>query len=262
MGRRITYLSAKTTDISIVGGLEAPGATDIGKDIGEVSGAGSLGARIWSAEDIGSAIDQTRPRVLVDFTNAEASTRNVVAACERGLAVVMGTTGHSTQQMERILTAARDNRIPAVVSPNMSMAMNVLFEMSAMVAKMLPSYDVEILEIHHNQKIDSPSGTALELGRRVSRALGRDPERALVLGRSGKGRRDPEEVGIASLRAGDVVGEHTVLFAGLGERIELTHRAQSRDAFVSGVLSSIRFVSKAKPGVYSVMDVLRSSGGE
>jgi 4-hydroxy-tetrahydrodipicolinate reductase len=127
---------------------------------------------------------------------------------------------------------------------------------------MLPEYDVEIFEMHHNQKVDSPSGTALKLADQVARALGRDPREAVVPGRSGTGKRKDGEIGIASLRGGDVVGDHIVIFAGTGERVELAHRAQSRDAFASGVVSSIRFVSKAEPGIYSLKDVIRASMGD
>jgi len=221
------------------------------------SRVGALGSRIFPAERIDKVVKDAKPNVLVDFTNAEASTANVVAASGLGLRIVMGTTGHTEEQMGRIVESIRTNRVAAVISPNMSTGVNVLFEACRLVAQMLPRYDMEIFEVHHNQKIDAPSATALELARAISDALHRDVTKDVVSGRSGTRRRGQQEIGIASLRAGDIVGDHTVLFAGLGERIQLTHRTHSRDAFTSGVLSSIRFVSKAEPGIYSMRDVLK-----
>jgi len=261
MGRRVAALAAGSADIKIVGALESPSSPDLGKDVGEVSLLGALGAKVHSAERIGKVVKDARPDVLVDFTNADASTANVVAASGMGLRIVMGTTGHSQEQMGRITESIRSHKVAAVISPNMSIGVNVLLEACGLVAKMLPGYDVEILEAHHNQKIDAPSGTALKLARVVSDALHRDAGKDVVSGRTGTRKRGEREIGIASLRAGDIVGDHTVLFAGPGERLELTHRAHSRDAFASGVLSSIRFVSKAQPGIYSMKDVLKPAPG-
>jgi 4-hydroxy-tetrahydrodipicolinate reductase len=261
MGRRLAALAAGSTDIKIVAGLASRGSPRLGKDVGDVSLVGTLGARIFPAERIDKVVKDARPDVLVDFTNAEASTANVVAASGLGVRIVMGTTGHSQEQMGRILDSIKTNRVAAVIAPNMSIGVNVLLEACRLAAQMLPGYDVEILEVHHNQKIDAPSGTALKLAGVVSEALHRDVAKDVVSGRSGTRKRGEREIGIASLRAGDIVGDHTVLFAGPGERIELTHRAHSRDAFASGVLSSIRFVSKAEPGIYSMRDVLKPAPG-
>lgn len=261
MGRKVVALAAGSADIKIVGALESSSSPDLGKDVGQVSLIGALGAKILSADCIDEVVKGARPDVLVDFTNAQASTENVVAASGLGLGIVMGTTGHGEEQMGRIKESITTNRVAAVIAPNMSVGVNVLLEASRLVAQMLPGYDVEILEVHHNQKIDAPSGTALKLAGVVSEALHRDVAKDVVSGRSGTRKRGEREIGIASLRAGDIVGDHTVLFAGPGERIELTHRAHSRDAFASGVLSSIRFVSKAEPGIYSMRDVLKPAPG-
>ncbi len=261
MGKRVAALAAGSTDIKIVGALESPRSPDLGKDVGEVSYAGDLGAKVFPAEEIERVVKESQPDVLVDFTNAEASTQNVVAASRLGLRIVMGTTGHSEEQMSRIVESIRANRVAAVIAPNMSLGVTVLLEACQLVAKMLPGYDVEILEVHHRQKIDAPSGTALKLARAISETLHMDPAKDIVSGRAGIRKRGDREIGIASLRAGDIVGDHTIIFAGPGERIELTHRAHSRDAFASGVLSSIRFVSKAEPGIYSMKDVLRPASG-
>jgi 4-hydroxy-tetrahydrodipicolinate reductase len=256
MGGRITTLASQTDDIEIVGGLDRPEHLFMGGDLGEAFHVGSLGARIWPANGIEEAISKTSPGVLVDFTNAEASTENVVRAAEAGVAVVMGTTGHDREQMMAIRSGIESAGVPAVLAPNMSVGVNVLFEACDLVAKMLPGFDVEVFEIHHNQKVDAPSGTALKLAERLAESLGRDPDSSIVTGRSGTGRREKGEIGVASLRAGDVVGDHTVVFAGIGERIELVHRTQSRDALASGALTAIRFVADAPPGIYSMKDVL------
>ena len=255
MGKKIAALASSTEDIRIVGAVERDDHPEIGGDVGELAGVGRLRAKVWPACKMEELVHSESPEVLVDFTNAEASVANVSKAAKLGLSIVMGTTGHSEEQMDSILTAIRDAGIPAVISPNMSFGVNVLFEACKLVASMLPGYDVEIMEIHHNQKIDAPSGTALKIARIISEAIGGHGK--IVEGRKGRGARQRGEIGIAALRAGDVAGEHTVIFAGRGERIELIHRAQSRDAYASGVLECIRFVCGAQPGVYSVLDVLR-----
>jgi 4-hydroxy-tetrahydrodipicolinate reductase len=173
----------------------------------------------------------------------------------------MGTTGHDREQMKAIRSGIESGGVPAVLAPNMSVGVNVLFEACDLVAKMLPGFDVEVFEIHHNQKVDAPSGTALKLAERLAESLGGDPASAVITGRSGTGKRKEGEIGVASLRAGDVVGDHTVVFAGTGERIELVHRTQSRDALASGALRAIRFVKDANPGIYSMKDVLMAVAG-
>ena len=258
MGRRIAALTAQSDDLTVVGAIEDPSSDTIGKGLIELGPEGGE-ARIWPASDLVEAIKRTKPNVFVDFTAPEASTDNVVGAAKMGLSIVMGTTGHSPEQMKAITGAIRENGTAAVISPNMSAGVTVLLEACKLVSGMVPGYDVEILEIHHNQKLDAPSGTALQLARGVAEALGRDPEDSIRPGRAGKARRGTGEIGIASLRGGDVVGDHTVIFAGIGERIDLTHRLQSRDALASGAMAAIRFVVRAKPGLYSTKDVL--SGG-
>ena len=261
MGGRITALSTLTEDIRIVGGLDRPEHPLMGEDLGESFHVGNIGARMWPAKEIIGVISSTSPDVLVDFTNAEASSSNVVKAAGEGVGIVMGTTGHDPKQMEAIRSAIEAGRVPAVIAPNMSAGINVLLEACDLVARMLPGFDVEVFEIHHNQKVDAPSGTALKLAGQVAESLGRDPGSSLVTGRSGSGKRGDEEIGVASLRAGDIVGDHTVIFAGTGERLELTHRTHSRDALASGALAAIRFVSRASPGIHTMKDVLLAGAG-
>jgi len=261
MGGRITALSSLSEDIRVVGGLDRPGHPLMGEDLGEVFHVGKIDAKMWPADEIVEVISSTSPDVLVDFTNAEASSSNVVRAAGEGVGIVMGTTGHDHKQIESIRSSIEASGVPAVIAPNMSAGVNVLLEACDLVARMLPGFDVEVVEIHHNQKLDSPSGTALKLAGQVAESLGRDLDSSLVTGRSGTGKRGDKEIGVASLRAGDIVGDHTVMFAGTGERLELTHRTHSRDALASGALSAIRFVSRASPGIYTMKDVLLASTG-
>ncbi len=257
MGKRIAALAAETDDIVVVGALEGPKNPQIGQDLGELSVGKSSGARVWPAGDIEEAVEATGCGILVDFSNAEASTRNVINGSRLGLDVVMGTTGHVKGQMEDIRSSIIENGVSAVISPNMSVGVNVMLELCASAVNMVPDYDIEIFEIHHNKKVDSPSGTALKIADRISEAS--ESDRSILTGRSGEGRRQKGEIGISSARAGDVVGDHTVIFAGPSERIEISHRAQSRDVFVHGVLCSVRFVGDAEPGIYTITEVLKAT---
>jgi 4-hydroxy-tetrahydrodipicolinate reductase len=256
MGQRLAALCAGTDDIEVVGAVESGESPCLGSDLGQVATGEPSGARVWPVEDMESAVRETGAEILVDFSNAIASTANIARASRMGLGIVMGTTGHDDEQMNSILKSISDNGVPAVISPNMSAGVNVMIELCRSAVGMLPDYDVEIFEIHHNRKVDAPSGTALKIAEEISAAS--EPRRTILTGRSGEGRRQRGEIGVSSARGGDVVGDHTVIFAGSGERIEITHRAQSRDAFANGVLASIRFVSSSEPGVYSIRDVLKS----
>jgi 4-hydroxy-tetrahydrodipicolinate reductase len=194
--------------------------------------------------------------VIIDFTDPDATLRHVEVAAEYGKAMVIGTTGMNSAQQEELEKASR--KIPIVFAPNTSVGVNLLFKVLADVAATLgDAYDVEIVEIHHRYKKDAPSGTARKMGEVVASALGRDPDEAIVSGRSGMvGERTEKEIGIFSLRGGDVVGEHTVTFAGLGERIEFTHRAHSRDTFARGAVRAAMWISGRVPGLYDMTDVL------
>ncbi len=258
MGRRIAALANESEDMVVVGALEDPSHENVGKGLIELGLAGSE-AKIWPASKLAEAVEATKAGVLVDFTSPGASTDNVMKAAKMGLAIVLGTTGHSPEQMGMITDATQENGVATVISPNMATGVTVLLEACKLVAGLVPDYDVEILEIHHNQKLDAPSGTALQLARGVAEALGRDAEGTIRSGRTGRARREEGEIGIASLRGGDVAGDHTVIFAGTGERIELTHRAHSRDAFASGVMAAIRFAVQAEAGIFSTKDVLGAS---
>ena len=252
MGGRIIALVKEAADFRLVGALERSGHPALGRDPGELAGVGKTDVSL-SADPTGVLI---RDRVLVEFTTPEATLEHLRVAARVRARAVVGTTGFSKAEHSEIATLARE--LPIVLAPNMSVGVNLMLKVLAELAPALgDDYDVEITEIHHRGKKDSPSGTALKMGEVIAQALGRDLSQVVVHGRHGMtGERTKQEIGILSLRAGDVVGEHTVVFGGLGERIEITHRAASRDTFARGALRAARFVTQAAPGLYSMQDVL------
>ena len=253
MGSRLVALLRDEKGLDLVGALEAPGHPALGRDAGDVAGVGPLGVALTA--DGGSVVGNGR--ILIEFSVPEATLEHLrLVARERARAVI-GTTGFTAAQREEIAGLAR--QAPILLSPNMSVGVNVAFKVLADMAKLLgDDYDVEITEVHHRFKKDAPSGTALGMAEAVAKALGRDLAKDAVYGRQGQtGERTRREIGVMSLRSGDVVGEHTVSFGALGERLELTHRAQSRDNFARGALRAARFIAEAKPGrLYSMQDVL------
>ena len=252
MGGRLIACLADTPELRLVAALEAPGHASLGRDAGELAGVGKLGVAV--GDDAGLAV--TRDRILIEFSVPEASLAHLRLAAQSGARAVIGTTGFSPSQRAEIVDLAR--RTAIVLSPNMSVATNVAFKLLASMARALgDEYDVEITETHHRFKKDAPSGTALHMAEIVAGALGRDLGRVAVYGRQGvPGERPKQEIGILSLRSGDVVGEHTVSFGTLGERIELVLKAHSRDTFARGALRGARFVAGRAPGLYSMADVL------
>ncbi len=252
MGGRIIALAQESDDLRIAAALARPGHPALGKDAGEVGGVGRLGVSITA--DPGPAL--TRDRVLVEFTAPEATVEHLRVAAAQGARAVVGTTGLGAAQQNELRALA--GRTAVVYSPNMSVGVNLAFRVLALMAGALgDDYDVEITEIHHRMKKDAPSGTAAKMAEVIAEALGRDLGAMGVYGRHGMvGERGPKEIGVHALRGGDVVGEHTVVFAALGERLELTHRAHTRDTFARGALRAARFVAGARPGLYSMADVL------
>jgi 4-hydroxy-tetrahydrodipicolinate reductase len=252
MGTRIVALLGEAPGLRLAAALEAPGHRMLGRDTGEVAGAGRLGVPIGA--DAGAAL--TRDRLLVEFSVPEASLEHLRLVADAGARAVIGTTGFSAAQREEIAALAR--RAAILVAPNMSVAVTLAFKVLAIMAKALgDDYDVEITEIHHRFKKDAPSGTAVRMAEVVAEALGRDLEQVGVYGRHGlPGERTGKEIGVMSLRSGDVVGEHTVSFGTLGERLELIHRAHNRDTFARGALRAARWMAGRPPGLYSMHDVL------
>ena len=251
MGSRIVALH-REAGLRLAAALEAPGHRALGRDAGEVAGAGVLGVPLTA--DAAAAI--TRDRVLIEFSVPEASLEHLRLVARAGARAVIGTTGFSAAQREEIATLARQTAI--LVAPNMSVAVTLAFSLLRTMAKALgDDYDVEITEVHHRYKKDAPSGTAVRMAEIVAEALGRDLRKVGVYGREGlPGERSGKEIGVMSLRSGDVVGEHTVSFGTLGERLELTHRAHSRDTFARGALRAVRWIAGRGPGLYSMHDVL------
>jgi 4-hydroxy-tetrahydrodipicolinate reductase len=258
MGRMLSSLAARDPALRVAGAFEAPGHPGIGTDAGALAAAGELGIRVVDRAEtaLGQAGGGPGRAVLIDFTWPEPSLANLRAAAEAGAAAVVGTTGFRPEQQREIEALA--GRMPLVQASNMSVGVTLLAEVVTEVARRLgDSFDIEVVEAHHRLKKDAPSGTALTLARAA--AAGRDAriEDWGVYGREGQtGERPREQIGVLALRGGDVIGDHTVFFFGTGERIELTHRAQSREAFASGALRAARWVAGRAPGLYSMHDVL------
>ncbi|HUG37657.1 MAG TPA: 4-hydroxy-tetrahydrodipicolinate reductase [Candidatus Limnocylindrales bacterium] len=252
MGSRLVAILQEAEDLRLVAALEAPGHPAQGHDAGETAGVGRVGVPI--SADAEAAL--TRDRVLVEFSVPAATLAHLRLVARQGARAVIGTTGFTPAEREEIAGLAK--QAPIMLSPNMSVAVNVAFRVLRDMAKMLgDDYDVEISEVHHRFKKDAPSGTALGMAEAVAEALGRDLAKTAVYARQGlAGERTRQEIGIVSLRSGDVVGEHTVSFGALGERLELTHRAHSRDTFARGALRAARFIADARPGLYSMQNVL------
>ena len=252
MGNRVVACLRDVPEFRLAAALEAPGHGALGRDAGELAGVGRVGVAIGA--DAAAAI--TRDRVLVEFSMPEASLEHLRLVARQGARAVIGTTGFTPAHRAEIGELAR--RAAILVSPNMSVAVNLAFKLLGTMAKALgDEYDVEITETHHRFKKDAPSGTALHMAEIVAEALGRDLGQTAVYGRQGlPGERTKHEIGILSVRSGDVVGEHTVSFGALGERLELIHKAHSRDTFARGALRAARWVAGRPPGLYSMQDVL------
>ena len=250
MGRALLDAVAATSDMRLDAALEVSGSPLVGQPA--TQGAGVV-TDLRISDDLAAlgTVD-----VLIDFTRP-AGTLAHLDACQRaGVAMVIGTTGFSDDEKKRIEEASR--RIPVVFAPNMSVGVNVTLRLLEIAARTLAEgYDIEILEMHHRHKVDAPSGTALKMGEVIAAATGRRLDDCAVYGREGvTGERDPSTIGFAVLRGGDCVGEHTVVFAGIGERVEITHRATSRNNFAAGALRAARYVAGRAPGLYGMPDVL------
>jgi len=250
MGGRIIHIIKETPSIKLSRAIERSDHPAIGRDIGEVIGLGKMGVPLEGL------LKKEGGDVLINFSSPQASMESLEFAKEVGLAIVIGTTGLSSEQMNRAKELSKSVR--CVLAPNMSVGMNVMFRVVQEVAGVLgPEYDIEILEAHHRLKKDSPSGTALKLGELISNAIGRDFGKVGVYGRKGMvGERTKEEIGMQVIRAGDIVGEHTVLFGGIGERLEIIHRAHSRDNFARGAVRAALWVVNQPNGLYDMQDVL------
>lgn len=252
MGRRIGYMVNEHPGLQVAAGFERPDSPEVGRDMGDLGGYGATGIKV--ASSLAAVIDQGE--VIIDFTFHEATMDIARAAAEKGRAMVIGTTGLSPENLQELAELAK--KFSCVQAPNMAIGVNVLFKVAAKIASILGNdYDMEIVEAHHRMKKDAPSGTALKLGELMAQAVGRDLDNVGVYARHGMiGERTDSEIGIQTVRAGDIVGEHTVYFAGAGERLEITHRAHSRDNFARGAAMAAAWVVKQSHGLYTMFDVL------
>ena len=251
MGKILIEAIGQAEGVQLTAAVDRPDSSLIGADAGELVAQGKLGVTL--AGDLGAVLD--RFDVLIDFTHPSVTLKNLEVCRRAGKAMVIGTTGFSPEEKERLVAAARE--IPIVFAANFSVGVNLTFHILDTVARVLnEGYDIEIIEGHHRHKVDAPSGTALRMGEVIADALGRDLKQCAVYGREGHtGPRDPSTIGFATVRAGDIVGDHTALFATDGERVEITHKASSRMTFAAGAVRAAVWVN-GKTGLYDMQDVL------
>ncbi|MBW1992350.1 MAG: 4-hydroxy-tetrahydrodipicolinate reductase [Deltaproteobacteria bacterium] len=252
MGGRIIHMMEGVPGLSLVGALERPDHPAVGKDVGEVVGLPKKGVTV------SASLEEVLPQgeVLIEFTHPEPTLEHLKAVADAGKAMVIGTTGLSPEQIKDLHWLAERTRV--VYAPNMSVGVNLMFKVVEKIAGVLTEgYDVEIVEAHHRLKKDAPSGTALKLAQVIAQALGRDLNKVGVYARHGLiGERTDQEIGIQTVRAGDITGEHTVIFGGIGERLEIIHRAHNRDNFAKGAVRAALWIVDQEPGLYDMQDVL------
>jgi 4-hydroxy-tetrahydrodipicolinate reductase len=252
MGGRIIHMILKSREVELAAAFERPDHPSVGGDVGEAVGLGHLGMRLaGSLEEVADSGE-----VLIDFTTPECTLENMRVAASKGLSMVVGTTGITGDALKEV--EALSKKLRCVMAPNMSVGVNVMFRIAGEMAKLLGNdYDMELLEVHHRLKKDAPSGTAMRLAQILAEATQRDLQEVAVYGRKGMvGERTDKEIGIQAWRAGDITGEHTVMFGGIGERLELTHRAHNRDNFARGSLKAAVWVVNQPLGLYDMQDVL------
>ena len=251
MGRMLIEAVLQSPDARLAGALDITGSAALGLDATAFMGSRS---GVTITDDLRVGLKDAK--YLIDFTRPEGTLAHLKVCRELGVKLIIGTTGFTPEQKAEIEDAARD--IGIVMSPNMAVGVNVVFKLLAQAAKALKDgYDIEIIEAHHRHKVDAPSGTALKMGEVVAEAVGRDLKTCAVYGREGvTGERDPNTIGFATVRGGDVVGDHTVLFAGIGERIEITHKSSSRSTYAQGSLRAARFLARQPHGLFGMDDVL------
>lgn len=256
MGRMLIQAIVSAEGLSLTGAIEHPGSTLLGVDAGELAGIARLGVVLVSSLD--AVKDQFD--VLIDFTRPEVTVENVVFCRKHGKKMVIGTTGLDAGQKQILQDAARDTAL--IFASNMSVGVNLCFKLLDIAARVLgDDVDIEIIEAHHRHKIDAPSGTALSMGEVVANALGRDLDSCAVYGRQGRtGERDRKTIGFETIRAGDIIGDHTVLFAAEGERVEITHKATTRANFAQGAVRAAKWIDSKKQGLFDMQDVLGLRG--
>jgi len=259
MGRLISKLAIKDDEIEVVAACDV---NNIDEELGFLIGINDPNKiKISDVNNLQDIINEIHPDVAVDFTIAEATERNCTICVENGIRCVIGTTAMSEVFLSKFEEFVVKNKAPAVLSPNMATGVNVLFKMASVLTDYLADWDIEVIESHHHRKLDAPSGTALKIGQIISNTLGSDFDKTAKFGRGrGLNKRSvgaKNEIGIHSIRAGDIVGDHTILYAGPGERIELKHQAHNRECFAEGAIKAIKFIAKVKENkIYSTSEVL------
>jgi 4-hydroxy-tetrahydrodipicolinate reductase len=262
MGRMISGLVLGEPDIELVGAFTEPGGITIGIDIATLLGKGTIGIELQDATDLEEKIKACAPDVVIDFTVAKATEVNAPVIIQNGIKMVIGTTALSPEFMAYFTTQVAEYNTPSIVSSNYAIGMNVFMKIAEDVAKVLEGWDTEIIEAHHNRKKDAPSGTAMSIATSIAKTWGKSLDDIATYGRQkGPAPRTAgtAELGIHAIRAGDIVGDHTVLFAGAGERIELVHRAHDRSCFASGAVRAAKFLGTAEnlePRLYTMREVL------
>ena len=248
MGQMLMDAVRASDDCVLTGALDRADSPSLGQDCGAANG-------VLITSDLRQGLQGSD--VLIDFTRPEGTLQHLRVCRELGVAAVVGTTGFSDAEKAEIAEIAKS--IAIVMSPNMSVGVNVTLKLLELAAKALSTgYDIEIVEAHHRHKVDAPSGTALKMGEVIAQALGRDLKDCAVYAREGvTGERDPSSIGFATIRGGDIVGDHTVLFAGVGERIEISHKSSNRATYAQGSLRAVRFLAGQKPGLFDMFDVLQ-----
>jgi len=251
MGRALIEAVLQAKDLRLHAAFDISDSPFLNKDAGELCGSP---CRVIITDNVSGSLKGID--IFIDFTRPEGTLKHLELCRSRGVKMVIGTTGFTLQQEQKLAAAAKD--IAIVFTPNMSAGVNVVFKLLETTTKALnQDYDIEIIEAHHRHKTDAPSGTALRMGKVIAETLGRDLSRSAVYGRQGiTGERPASTIGFSSVRGGDIVGDHTVLFAGIGERIEITHKATSRSTFAMGALRAARFLKDKKNGLYDMQDVL------
>ncbi|SAL77041.1 dihydrodipicolinate reductase [Caballeronia choica] len=251
MGRMLIETVLNESDAELVGALDRPGAPELGQDAGAFLGKTTGVVLTDDIERVFADAD-----FLIDFTRPEGTLVHLEAAVRHNVKMIVGTTGFDDAQKAQLRAAGE--KIAIVFAPNMSIGVNVTMKLLEFAAKQFAQgYDIEIIEAHHRHKVDAPSGTALAMGEVVAKALGRDLKDCAVYGREGvTGERDPSTIGFAAIRGGDIVGDHTVLFAGIGERIEITHKSANRLSYAQGALRAARFLASRDTGFFDMQDVL------
>ncbi len=251
MGRMLIEACLKDEQLSLGALFDTPGSPVIGKTAGELVG---MASDVVVTDDLAAGLKNID--CLIDFTRPQGTLHHLELCRQAGVGIIIGTTGFEAEGKEAIAAAAKD--IPIVFAPNMAVGVNLVFKLLDTAARILnQGYDIEVVEAHHRMKIDAPSGTALRMGEVLANALERDLKECAVYGREGvTGERDPSTIGFATIRGGDIVGDHTVMFCGLGERVEITHKASSRQPYALGSLRAARFIAGRASGLFDMQDVL------